>query len=550
MWSFGGHQVPPYGVDVTRYCAQWARDRQAALGPSVSLSQVAVLDSETAWRKGGESGQGGRVHSLARALAEAHYLTDIVNEQTFREARGRYSVLLVPEHREVAPETLAALREFAGAGGLVLLTGGALRGGGEEPAAVAALLGLKRTAPADNRPAVLVAGKVKQFLPGAWQVEAGAARVLAPFADGRPALAANPVGKGTVAYLATSALQYPDDGLAAWLLRSLGKGSSYEVAGGAGEAAVLCTLRGKPGQTVLHVVDLSARAGGAQVDVDTSEYTDFSPPLNGVRVTLPWPAAPARVRAVPTGTVARAEWQDGRLSVTIETMHTHAAVLLEGEAKTPLALLPAETPAPRAAFHVPDDRLGVLFADNFEAGKPGAPPAGTWAAENRGGTAIVVDESTAAAGRRALKMVEVADSSFWPFLHRSVPPFRRGRARLAFDFRVEPGTEFMAEARYEGKGAGPSVRVDGEGNVQAAGKTLTTVAPGAWHQMVVEFALGTERPAYSLSIASPGKEARTFADLPYASEWFFRCDSVYFVGSGQKPGAFFLDNIVFERLAE
>jgi hypothetical protein len=548
VWSFGGGQVPPYGIEVTRDLAQWARDRQPALGESTSLSQVAVLDSETTWQAGGESGMGSRVHNVARNLAECHVLTDIVNEETFREVGRRYAVAIVPEHRAVAPETLTALREFVARGGMLVLTGAALRGPGEEPAAVAELLGLKRTPPADGRLARLDLGREKQFLSGPWQIEAGTAKVLARFTDGAPALTANAVGQGVVGYLATSLLQYPDDALMAGVLRALGKGPSYTVSG-TGTAAVLCSLRQKPGQVVLHLIDLSARVNNAPADVDAPEYTDYNPALNNVTVTLPLPAAPARVRAAPTGAVARTDYRDGRLSVTIETMQTHAAVILETDATPPLATLPADTPWPTAAFHVPNDRAGVLFADDFETIAVGAPPASPWVAENRGQTAIRVTDQTAAGGKRSLELVDTEGSSFWPFLHRSVAPFRRGKTRLAFDLRVDPSVECLVEVRYEGKGAGPAVRVDGDGKVTASGKLLTTVPTGAWNHFDITFALGVEKPSYAVAITAPGKEPQTFADLPYATEWFLRCDSVYFVGSGEKAGRFFLDNVVFERLS-
>jgi hypothetical protein len=49
-------------------------------------------------------------------------------------------------------------------------------------------------------------------------------------------------------------------------------------------------------------------------------------------------------------------------------------------------------------------------------------------------------------------------------------------------------------------------------------------------------------------VASPSRPPQTFTNLPYASPWFFLCNSIYFVGSGQTPGTFFLDNVVLERL--
>jgi hypothetical protein len=332
------------------------------------------------------------------------------------------------------------------------------------------------------------------------------------------------------------------------VLRALGRGPSYQVSGGGREAAVLCSLRGKPGQVVLHVSDLSARVDGATADVDTTDYTDFNPPLNGLKVTLPLPAAPSQVRALPAGTLVKTDYQGGKLDVVIQTMHTHAAVILETAPAMPLALLPADTLGTTCAFHPVDDHVGRLFADGFEGERPGQAPGRGWVAENRGGTSITVARETASEGRQSLKFVDTAGSSFWPFLHRTFSPIRHGAARLSFDLRVEAGVECLIEARYEGKGAGPSVRIDGAGKLHASGKKLTSVAPNVWHHVAIEFTLDGDQPGYSLMVASPSRPPQTFTNLPYASPWFFLCNSIYFVGSGQTPGTFFLDNVVLERL--
>ena len=44
--------------------------------------------------------------------------------------------------------------------------------------------------------------------------------------------------------------------------------------------------------------------------------------------------------------------------------------------------------------------------------------------------------------------------------------------------------------------------------------------------------------AYQAKITLPNQGPKTFADLPYASEWLFLCDSLYFVGYTQGPGDF------------
>jgi hypothetical protein len=556
LWPFGG-DLPPYGVAAARDLARYARDRQAALGPSESLAQVAVLDSETTWRADGEPANAPRAADVARALAEAHYLTDVVNEQTWRAAADRYAVVLVPEHRLVAPETLAALHDFAAGGGTLLLTGAALRGDalrgdalrgdGDEPAPVAALLGVTRTPPPGPGLALLTIGQQHFALGDAWRLAPAEAQVRLKFNDGRPALVSRAVGRGTVALLAGTPRQYPDDGLLAAVLRALGRGPSYHLTG-AGDAALLCTARRQPGRVVLHLCDLSARVGGAPADVDSAEYTDLNPLRRNVTVTLPWPAAPASVRGVPAGTLVSSTYRDGLLRLTFSTLQTHAAVILETDAARLPALLPADTPTEADAFHPTDNRLGMIFSDDFEADTVGQAPPPPWQPEIRGVTSIRVTADTAAGGRHSLAFVDAAGSSFWPYLHRSLTPLRHGTTRLSYDLRWEPAVESLMELRYEGKGPGPAVHIDGAGRITASGKPLGTLDPNVWHHFEIVFTLGAEQPTYAVTITSPGQAPRAFADLPYATEWFFRCDSVYFIGSGETPGRFFLDNVAMERL--
>lgn len=545
LWSFADRMLPA-GVDVTRTCAEYLRDRQAALGPTESLARVAVLDSETNLAPGGDYQPGNRVHSLARALAEAAYCTDLVNEQTFRAHARRYAVLLVPEHPALAPETVSALRDFVTGGGTVLLTGGALRGKAAEAAETGQWLGLVRTPPADNKPSLLTLAGQKHFLSGVWQIAPGNAKVLASFAGGQPALTANRVGAGTVAYLAASGgLGYPDDGLMGQILRLLGRGPSYTVEGSGAREALVCTWRAKGSQAILHLCDLTARVNNKVEDVDTQSYTDYNPVLFGMKVSVPLAQAPRSVRAVPAGTIVKWEHKDGLLGVTLDNFQTHAALIIEGAA-APGGFLPATTPPPAAAFHPSSDTVGVVFSEDFEQTPVGAAPGAPWAAEKRGEATIAVTEETAASGKRSACFTDAADSSFWPFLHRNVPAFRRGRAVLKFDLKTDPNTEFYTEIRFEGKGAGPSLTLDGAGKLNVTDKV--TLPPGQWHHWEIEFVLGNEKPGYTLRLTPQGQAQVTIPDLPYATDWFYRCDSVYFVGNGNKPAKFYLDNVVFERL--
>jgi len=178
---------------------------------------------------------------------------------------------------------------------------------------------------------------------------------------------------------------------------------------------------------VLHVCDLSARVNGKAVDVDTPEYTDLNPSADGVTVTLPFPMQPTNVRALPVGTLVSSEWKDGVLRLGFETLQSHAAVIVDADVAAPLPLLPVATASNPTRFHPAG--ANFAFADDFEDTAPGSPPDKPWLAWNRNGTAITVTKDFAASGRRSLQFTEAPGSSFFPYMHVPVSPFRRGTAR-------------------------------------------------------------------------------------------------------------------------
>ena len=144
--------------------------------------------------------------------------------------------------------------------------------------------------------------------------------------------------------------------------------------------------------------------------------------------------------------------------------------------------------------------------------------------------------------------MDAEGSSFFPFLHRSIAPMRSGTGRWSFDLKIPRGVECVIEARYEGKGPGPSLHVTADGVLHASGKAVTTLAADAWQHVIVVFNLDADSPSYALTVSAPGTAPQTFERLPFATPWFFLCDSFYFIGSGEKPGSFFVDNVAFERL--
>lgn len=536
LWSIGGDTVPDAGIALTRHCAAWDKDRQPALGPSVSLSQVAVLDSETSWRAGGPTGTDAPAHSVARSLAEAHYFTDVVNEATFRRHLTPYRVVVLPDCKQVAPETLADLQRFASDGGLVVVCGGALEGAGPE------LLGLSREPREGRQPLPL--GRGKASLGGLWSVKTTTAEVVARFGDGTPAVTRQKLGQGAVAYFATSELRYPDDAQYAAVLAKLGVGPSYRVEGAPQDAGILCTLRKRGADYVLHTVDLATKIEGVNVDVDTEGLTEWNP-IRRTAVHLNCDQEPTSLTTYPRGVRTGARSENGQLRIAFTDWQTHAAAVFRLPDGAKLGMLPAATPLPPDSFHPESDRAGVVFADDFTSVPVGQRLAKTpWMAMLRTGT----DITAANQGRHCLKFTDAPDCSFYPFLHRSIPSFQRGIGKLSYDLQVGAKANCLMELRYEGKGAGPALRLDGDGNLTHAGQDLAKLQPDTWYHFEVTVRLGDQGPSFDLRVTPPTGEPLVFTKLPYATEWFFLCNSVYFVGSGNEAGEFYLANVKFERL--
>lgn len=547
-WTFGG-DIPPSAVRFTREMADFVRDRAPALAPSRSLSQIAVLDSETTWLAKGRPWDTTHADNTARVLQEARYLTDIVNEATLRQGLAPYRVVVLPAGNVLAPETVKWLDSFVRKGGTLLVCSDGMAGDDQaaHPTLLSGdeLLGLKRKARQANKPTTVKLGSRRGFVLGSWDLEVTTAKPLLSFEDGRPALTVNTVGSGQAAYLATDQVLYPGDETLLAALKTLGCGPSYGAVANAGQAPLLCTLRAQQGRIVLHIVDLSSRVGGHLTDINADDYTDLNPELRNVRVWLPMAGEVKLLGAYPACSQATVKREGQFLAVRLEYLKDHAAVVLGYDTPPTFSLCGEVVPEALGDYH-PVDPQASGFCEDFETTAVGARPATPWHSWNRETATVAIADGNPASGQRCVKFTDAENSSFWPFMHRNVTPFRQGSARLGFDLKVD-GTEALLEVRYEGKGAGPAVRFGSDGKLIASGKELGTFPLSQWIHAQVDFTLGGEKPSYTLTVTAPGQPPQAYKDLPYATDWFFYCDSLYFVGSSDKPGSFSLDNIKFER---
>jgi hypothetical protein len=363
LWVSGSSITQPAAQERARLCAQFARDRADACGRSESRNPYAVLVSETTWlaeRQGAAAGYHDflAANYFALALEDADCGVDLVNESLFRRRPGAYRCVVVPNQRLLAPETSAALADFARDGGWVLWTGGAMRPGDSEDPEAQRLLGVRR-AGRHAVPARMAIERKSVDVGTTWDAEPAGAKILAALADGRPALTEKPWGKGRMLWLNIDRLPSPErEGIVPWVLRRAGLGPSFRIDAPADAPHLVIAVRRKGERTVLHLADLTSRIGGLRVPPDQSDMIDDTQSLGELRLRVAMPKASAAVRVLPGGTSIRHAWNDGILSLTLGQFRVHAAVLIDGAIDGPAPLLPADTPlAARFAWsHYADPR--------------------------------------------------------------------------------------------------------------------------------------------------------------------------------------------------
>jgi len=548
LWVPGSTIVRKPIQDTAKACAEFAMARRAALGKSTSLNQTAVLLSETSWRReriGGEQGyyDPEAAENAALALQDACYCVDIVNEGTLRARIDAYRTVLVANQRSVAPKTLSVLRKFADAGGLLIVTGAGLRDESK-------LLGLSREGQTEGIHRIELEDATAVFS-SVQDVRITTAEVLARFADGKPFLTRNRVGKGACAYLGIPSVAYPDDdGVLAWVMKTVGNGPAVHVEGAARDEHLVFALRRKPGKAILHISNLTSRVNARRAVPTTQNNIDADPPLRQVKLAMPLSARPKGVNVLPADTTARHRWDGGVLHLTLENVNVHAAVILDAEPQLPLAYMSAATPT--AKRHV----LGDFSAEDFESLSPRNPvPESVGLCRVGGETSIRVTCKTAASGSRCLKFVDRADAPkpFLPYFILRPRGLNRDIGYFSFDLKLGKDAAAQIELREIENArefpVGPSLKFMGDGKLMAAGraKPLASVPMDRWIHSDVIFPLdGGGR--YDLKLRIAGEAERVFTDLPYRNQGFWRCGWVGIIGMGQSDAAFYVDNLNIGRI--
>jgi hypothetical protein len=188
---------------------------------------------------------------------------------------------------------------------------------------------------------------------------------------------------------------------------------------------------------------------------------------------------------------------------------------------------------PRAYPPPPPPPPPEPIVEDFEDVPVREKPPGAVVSEDSGvkEAVIRVTDETAASGKHSLKFTDAPGQKHsWDPHMWYEPRFKEGVLEGRFALRLEPGAIFFHEWRTQGNPyhAGPSLRVDGEGNLSAAGKKLLQIPLSKWVKFEIVAGLGKDAKAkWDLAVALPdAKEPQRFADLPCSPDF----KSLYWYG--------------------
>lgn len=189
------------------------------------------------------------------------------------------------------------------------------------------------------------------------------------------------------------------------------------------------------------------------------------------------------------------------------------------------------------------------IADDFEDTPVGGKPMQARLSEEGAVAVIRVTEETAASGKRSLKFTDAPGQKafFNPHMFYK-PEFTDCVLDGGFAVRMEPGAMLMYEWRDDGKPykIGPSIKVDGEGNLTASGKKLLQLPHGKWVKLELVAGIGTAATGkYELSVTLPGAEKQTFNDLPCGAG-FKALNWMGFSSLADAATVFYVDDIVLK----
>lgn len=192
-------------------------------------------------------------------------------------------------------------------------------------------------------------------------------------------------------------------------------------------------------------------------------------------------------------------------------------------------------------------RPPLAFFDDFEDTPVGEPPGIAHVNAGEPAGSIAVTEELAAGGRRCLKITDAPNLKYAHDPHfYYAPRLNRGRATLAFDIRIEQGSQLYCEWReYPGAPyfhTGPRIAIR-DAKLTAPGSPPLPVPVGQWFHVEMSAGQGDQADGtWQLTVAFPGEPPKQY-DLKTASPPFRVTTWLGFVSDGTQPTAYYLDNL-------
>ena len=325
--------------------AAFCRARQAASHKSTSVPQVALLlssesygdSSDAVFSPGGDDST--ELEGALHALLNLHYSVDILAEHQLQPRLKDFPIVVVPDSHKLTEAFRRALTEYVEQGGSLLLLG-------EKSARLfEPILGVELEGGPAQRTAELAAasgadpaaaGQVTSA-DGIWQkvdlTTAKAAGAIYPTRDirkdGQIAATINGFGKGKVGAVYGPVASIYFRSHHPWLREFIGRLTTELFPDPAvrvdGPPTLDVALRKTPdGRLSAHLLNTA----GMPLP-DRYGFTDFTPPLEHITLTIRTARRPASVAWVPDGGRLDWSWSDGWLKVTVPRLAIHGAIVVD-----------------------------------------------------------------------------------------------------------------------------------------------------------------------------------------------------------------------------
>lgn len=332
-----GHVIG-WHQDILAQVAAFCRRRKTVSQHTESVPQVALLHSQSHYYA---SNQG--LYTVGSALTpvtgalfgllENHWHVDVLNEDALLRRLEEYPAVVVAEQTHLPMKLVQALERYVQEGGHLVVSGA------ETCHAFRRILGAKKRG--SLREETLFVGVGDEAVPvtGPWQpLRLEQAHEVLPLLSnqepegdglGFPAAISNRVGKGTVVaapgpvFAAYGRARYPR--LRAAIGRIMKAAFGKPLVELSGPPSVQLSLRRKGNRLLVHLYNL-----GAEPTLSPTAHMVESVPAAGpLKLSLQCPSEPKQVSLQPGKQDLQWSFENGKLQVTIGSLHIHEVLVVE-----------------------------------------------------------------------------------------------------------------------------------------------------------------------------------------------------------------------------